>query len=206
MPWQVMQNGELRGPLSEEEFLALLPSLDENAKVYLEGWKEWRRVGDVPAAELPKAPEPEAPALDESQARPAGFWRRAAALLVDTALVQGLFGFHGLSGISATVVNGQWSFNGGEGLGSWLNWSFLVTLAYEGIMVQRYGWTLGKFIFGMRVSHEGRRPSLKRSLLRVLAKKLNVFTLFLGYLMAAWNKDKKALHDHLCATRVFLRG
>ena len=72
-------------------------------------------------------------------------------------------------------------------------------------MTHRFGWTLGKFAFGLRVSHEGRPPSLPRSLARVAAKKLNLVTLFLGYLMAAWNKDKKALHDHLCSTRVFLR-
>jgi uncharacterized RDD family membrane protein YckC len=206
MPWQLMNEGELRGPLSEEEFLAVLPTLGEEAKLYKDGWKEWRRLGDVPASELPKPPEPELPAQDESASRPAGFWRRAGALIVDTVLVQGIFGFHGLSVISASMVNGQWSWNGGEGLGGWLNWSFLVTLAYEGLMIHKFGWTLGKFIFGARVSHEGRLPTLQRSLLRVLAKKLNVFTLFLGYLMAAWNKDKKALHDHLCSTRVFLRG
>lgn len=210
MAWQFMQDGEIRGPLSDGDFdLARRDFLPET-KVYKEGWKEWRKLGDLSAADLPQAP-PVAP-LDESSSKASGFWRRVGALLIDYFLMRWLVGLFGLGNDVQ-----HWSYTGPGAFFSsysflsdysWtdhLRWQFAFTLVYETLLTSYTGWTLGKFVFGLRVSHEGHLLSWQRSLLRVLAKKLNWITFLIGYLMAAWDKDHKALHDHLCSTRVFLR-
>jgi uncharacterized RDD family membrane protein YckC len=204
MAWQYMKDGEICGPLDDAAFEAARPGISGDTKIYKDGWAAWRALEDVPASEFPKPPE--APALDESAAVPAGFGRRAGALILDYLLIRFLVGQLGLSGQVWQAAGGwQWSWSDTT---AWdlLSWHFLFTAAYETLMTAKLGWTLGKFVFGIRVSHEGRPPSPLRALLRVGAKKLNWITLLIGYLMALWDKDKKALHDHLCKTRVFLRS
>jgi uncharacterized RDD family membrane protein YckC len=216
MAWQYMQDGEIRGPVSSEAFSEVLPSLSGETKVYQDGWKAWRKLKDLEASELPqKAVEAEAP-LDESRSRPAEFWRRAAAFLLDYYLIKWpldalLGGGPGLQHWSYAAP-GQWyssyssvSDLGGGWLAGHFGWAFALTLVYETLLISRFGWTLGKFLFGIRVSHEGHKLDWRRSLLRVLAKKLNLFILMLGYLMALWDRDEMALHDHLLKTRVYLR-
>jgi uncharacterized RDD family membrane protein YckC len=210
MAWQFMQDGEIRGPLSDGEFEETRHSLLADTRVYREGWKDWRKLGDLSPADLPQPPPP--PPRDETNAKPSGFSRRVGALLIDYFLMKFLADQLGLG------EGGQhWSYSGpGTFYSSYsfwsnnwwidhLGWQFAFTLVYETLLTSYLGWTLGKFVFGLRVSHEGHLLSWKRSILRVLAKKLNLITFLIGYLMAAWDKDSKALHDHLCATRVFLR-
>lgn len=198
-----MKDGEICGPLSDGDFDAVLPEIEPGTKVYKDGWKEWRKLEDVPASELP-APPPEPP-RDESAAQAAGFRRRAGAFVLDFILIRFLAGqFDG--GGSYWQGSYGWNYSWSQSSAAdFIGLAFWLTMIYETLMVHRFGWTLGKFIFGIRVSHEGRNLTLQRSALRVLAKKLNLLTLFIGYLMALWDRDKKALHDHLCQTRVFLR-
>ena len=87
----------------------------------------------------------------------------------------------------------------------YFGWATVFTGVYETLMIWRYGWTLGKFVFGITVMHDGRKLSWQRSLARLAAKKLNLATLMIGYVMALFDKDHKALHDYICKTRVFLR-
>jgi uncharacterized RDD family membrane protein YckC len=213
MPWQTMQEGEILGPYSDQEFERILPSLPPATKIHKDGWKEWKRLGEVPSTELPQPPPP--PAQDDLRSEPAGFVRRAAALLLDYVLIAWLLGLAGLGHSlhsSSFTGQGAWasyvsfsSSDSGGFLMDHLGWHFAATLLYESFLISRFGWTLGKFVFSLEVRHQGRRLGWKRSFCRVLAKKLNVVIFMLGYLMAAWDKDHKALHDHICATRVFVR-
>ena len=216
MPWQYMKDGEIQGPLSDLEFGELRGGIDPETKIYKDGWKEWRRLGEVPASEFPEPPP--LPPLDESQVKPASFGRRAGALIVDYALMRWLVGLCGLGdglfqgssygGPGSWGSYSSWSY-ASSSTGSWfvdkLGWHFAFTLAYETLLTSYFGWTLGKFAFGLVVKHGGRNLALPRSLARVVAKKLNWLTLLIGYAMALFDKDHKALHDHLCKTRVFLR-
>lgn len=204
MPWQTMKDGEICGPLSDAEFDAMRLSLPPATKVHKDGWEDWRKLEDVPAAELP-APPP-LPPRDESASVAAGFMRRAGAFIFDYLLIRWLCSLMGLGGQFWNNGYGwsysSWSENSVSDL---FGTAFWITLAYETLMISRLGWTLGKFIFGIRVSHDGLNLNYQRSALRVLAKKLNWLTLGIGYLMVSWDKEKKGLHDHLCKTRVFLR-
>jgi uncharacterized RDD family membrane protein YckC len=37
---------------------------------------------------------------------------------------------------------------------------------------------------------------------RYFAHMLSAFTLYIGYMMAGWDEEKRALHDRICDTRV----
>ena len=51
-------------------------------------------------------------------------------------------------------------------------------------------------------SPDGSPLTLARSVGRYFAKILSAFTLCVGYLMAAFDEEKCALHDHISDTRV----
>ncbi len=63
--------------------------------------------------------------------------------------------------------------------------------------------TLGKMIFGMRVTDlAGNRISFERATGRYFAKWVSTITLFIGYIMAGFSERKQALHDLLAGTLV----
>lgn len=135
----------------------------------------------------------------------AGFWIRGAALTID-AILQYAFG------ILIGMLCGQTfaeaiGFEGGEELTS-LEWAlmgagFLTDLIYSTLMVGRFGATVGKLVFGLRVVRpDGERISYRRAFGRCLANYLNLLTCLAGYIIAAFDSEKRALHDHVCGTRV----
>jgi uncharacterized RDD family membrane protein YckC len=81
--------------------------------------------------------------------------------------------------------------------------SVMTHLVYEGIMVGRYGATIGKMACGIRVvMPDGQKVSYLRAFARFLAKQVSLFTLGIGYILAAFDKQKRGLHDLICNTRV----
>ena len=63
--------------------------------------------------------------------------------------------------------------------------------------------TIGKRALNLAVVDlSGNRISFGRSLGRTLARFLSALPLYLGYLMAAWRSDNRALHDLLTGTMV----
>ena len=70
----------------------------------------------------------------------------------------------------------------------------------------RYGATLGKRALGLRVITERGGPiSLSLDTVRYLAQLVSSATLSIGYIMAAFDPEKRALHDRICNTRVVIR-
>jgi uncharacterized RDD family membrane protein YckC len=66
--------------------------------------------------------------------------------------------------------------------------------------------TVGKIMCGLRVTDtQGQRISFGRATGRYLAKILSALTLFIGYLMVAWTRQKRGLHDFIAGTLV-VRG
>jgi uncharacterized RDD family membrane protein YckC len=75
--------------------------------------------------------------------------------------------------------------------------------SYEGLFVWRLGATPGKMVMGLRVVRpDGGPVSLGRAVGRYFAKLLSAVILCIGYIMAAFDKEKRALHDMLVDTRV----
>lgn len=58
-------------------------------------------------------------------------------------------------------------------------------------------------IFGLKVvTSEGGKVTYLRALARFLSEILSYLLLMLGYIMAAFDDEKRTLHDRICDTRV----
>lgn len=136
----------------------------------------------------------------------AGFWRRAAALLVDRFLL----GLVNLSLCIFYLLLAGIDWQGDEirtlSLASAL-FGFLLKWLYFTLMESStMQATLGKALIGIRVTDEqGRRISLAKANGRYWAKILSVLTFGVGYLMAGFTRRKQALHD-LVARTLVVRG
>ena len=74
---------------------------------------------------------------------------------------------------------------------------------YEILMIGFFGATLGKMAAKVKViTAEGGRVGFGRATGRHFAKILSGIVLCIGYLMAIWDPEKRALHDRICGTRV----
>jgi uncharacterized RDD family membrane protein YckC len=133
--------------------------------------------------------------------RYAGFWIRFAAVFIDS-LILGVFNF-----LTAMLFFAALSPETPEGL---LGVQALQTLLQYGVactfetcFVGKFGATPGKMACGLRVVlSDGSRVSYARAFGRYWAKLLSGCTLLIGYIMAAFDSEKRALHDHICNTRV----
>ncbi len=81
--------------------------------------------------------------------------------------------------------------------------SMAIGITYEVWFIGKYGATPGKMAFGLKVIRsDGSRVSYWRAFGRYLGTLLSSFTLMIGYIIAAFDSEKRALHDHICDTRV----
>jgi uncharacterized RDD family membrane protein YckC len=79
----------------------------------------------------------------------------------------------------------------------------LLACTYEGIFVSQMGATPGKMALGMKVVRpDGSRVDLGRAVGRYFAKLLSMLILGIGYIMVAFDSEKRGLHDMICDTRV----
>ena len=81
--------------------------------------------------------------------------------------------------------------------------SFVVGAGYEIFFVGRFGGTPGKLALRLRVVRSDfSRVTYARAAGRLFARILSSFTLYIGYLMIAFDRERRGLHDYLCDTRV----
>jgi len=79
-------------------------------------------------------------------------------------------------------------------------------ISYEAILIGKYGATVGKMACKIKVvTADGGQVSYLRAVGRYFAKVLSAFTLMIGYVIAAFDPEKRALHDRICNTRVVVR-
>ncbi len=85
---------------------------------------------------------------------------------------------------------------------SWIL-NIIIPAAYESWFVGKYAATPGKMACKLKVVvADSTRVSFARSIGRHFAKYINIFTLTIGYIMAGFDDQKRALHDRICDTRV----
>ena len=79
-----------------------------------------------------------------------------------------------------------------------------VLIGYNTIMQGKYGATLGKLACGLRVVQPDGAPiSYGRAFGRAWAEILSgLFTCDIGYIITAFDSQKRSLHDHIANTRV----
>jgi uncharacterized RDD family membrane protein YckC len=136
--------------------------------------------------------------------RYAGFWIRALASIVDVLI------FSGISlGINMAMGQGFEEAMGLDGsdwtTGDTITFAVenLLSTIYEALMVARFGGTLGKLLCRIRVvTAQGERLGYGHAFLRALAQWASLLPCGLGYVLAAFDREKRALHDFLCNTRV----
>ncbi len=130
---------------------------------------------------------------------------RFAALIVDGVLLYAInMGISLLAGLTAAQAVGVQP----KGLGVLPIVLFIIQfglgIGYEVFMIGKYGATLGKMACKIKVvTADGGSVSYGRALGRYFAKILSGLTCLIGYIIAIFdNPQKRALHDHICNTRV----
>jgi uncharacterized RDD family membrane protein YckC len=137
----------------------------------------------------------------------AGFGIRLGAYLIDAVIlfvVNMMFAMLTGFAIAATVGAGS---RGGAPIVIQLILTainLMVAVGYESILVGKYGATLGKMAVKIKVvTADGGRVSYARAFGRYFAKILSGLTCLIGFIIAAFdNPQRRALHDHICNTRV----
>lgn len=200
--------------------------------VWHEGWSEWRRFGDASAALQPHGnascvecgkvfPTSEMIQYEGSwvcagckavffqkvkEGVPiargmiyAGFWIRFLAKFVDGLILQ-------VAGFALRLVPGLVSADPEVQVRLvFLNFglSIVIAASYNIFFVGKFGATPGKMATRLRIVRaNGDKVTYGRACGRYFAEFLSSFILLIGYIMAAFDEEKRALHDRICDTRV----
>ena len=156
--------------------------------------------------------------IAQQMTRPAGFWARLAAYLLDRIILLPVFMLvwvpisdaqhwqrmppempAQLTDASLEKFETEWTGWADRGLIVWLP----LFMVYEVLFNGAFGATLGKMAIGARIRMiNGSRISYSRAMLRWWAERLSEFMFYAGFLMIAIRPDKRALHDFLAGTKV----
>ena len=78
-----------------------------------------------------------------------------------------------------------------------------IACAYEAFFLVKFGATPGKMALGLKVVRpDGSGLQAGRAIGRYFGKLLSGMILYIGYIMAGFDAQKRALHDMICDTRV----
>lgn len=140
----------------------------------------------------------------ETIGRPAGFWIRLLATIIDSILLviltlPILLALYGRDYFSSTELI--------KGVGD-----FLVSYVLPALLVMVF-WTLwrgtpGKLLLGLRVvdARTGEKLDLLQAVIRYLGYFLSALPLCLGFLWIAFDSRKQGFHDKLARTVVVKKG
>ena len=137
----------------------------------------------------------------------AGFWIRFVAKLIDGLIIGVVVGVPLGFFIFPRIMSGS-----APELQSWLTyfaaapWQILeaaIGLIYNGFFLGRFGATPGKMALGLKVvTPEGLPISYGRAFGRSAAEIISRIICFIGYIIAGFDPQKRALHDYIASTRV----
>jgi uncharacterized RDD family membrane protein YckC len=215
MNWFYAYEGQPLGPVDDSELahLAATGRINGSTLVWNNGLPDWRPYAQV--APLPASGPPALPLSSDDAPRYlpvaagaalpyAGFWVRVAASIFDGLILMPvlILAFIGFFAAFPDFLSTDDAQGGG--------WRALFQLAlvvigacYETVFVGAWGATPGKMICNLRVVRgDGARVTYLRAFCRYFAKRLNVITFGLGYLIIAFDAEKRGMHDYLCSTRV----
>ncbi len=150
--------------------------------------------------------------------RPAGFWARMGAYIVDHLVLTAVFTliwapiagwqhWELLPPVVPQVLNDASLHHFREQCAVWLNGALLVYypifLVYDVLLNGTFGATLGKMAIGARILMlDGAPIGYGTAFLRWIGARISDFLLGFGYLLIGIRSDKRALHDLLAGTRV----
>lgn len=140
-----------------------------------------------------------------------GFWIRFLAVLIDGIILfiaDTILGYAFGTAVRPTVVNPADIGAALSRIGVSSAISFAVGFSYEVYFIGKMGATPGKMALGLKVVRpDGSAVDYPRAAGRYFAKILSAIIIFIGYIMAGFDSQKRALHDMICDTRVIrIRG
>ena len=155
-----------------------------------------------------------APASSLETARYGGFWIRFVALVIDALLlgvvqmlviapILGLFGLGTMTQMDPEAGAAAFSAMMGA-MGLVQVFSLVIGFLYFVMMESsKYQGTFGKVALGLKVVDQDGMPlSFGKAALRYVGKMVSGIILGIGYLIAAFNPRKQALHDMIASTFV----
>jgi len=131
-----------------------------------------------------------------------GFWIRFVAVIID-GIALGIvnFAIQAVMGTRITDPTNIGLVMSSFGLNFLIN--IAIAVLYESFFLVQYGATPGKMVFKLKViTPDGGGISWGRAVGRYFAKMLSGITLLIGYIMAGFDSEKRALHDYIAGTRV----
>lgn len=210
MKWYYAAAGNQVGPIDEAELNRLVTqgTVRADTLVWHDGLASWQPLGVVRGM---------APAAAAVAGRHyGGFWIRFVAKVIDGIIlgVAGVILFVPvllMFGGGAAWGLGRHGFGDGGMFGpamvgvlgiSRLIWLALSTF-YDVYFLSAHGATPGKMATGLRVIRgDGGPISPMLALARHFAEWVSAVIFMIGYIMAGFDLEKRALHDRICETRV----
>jgi uncharacterized RDD family membrane protein YckC len=203
MNWYYSEGGKQQGPVEETELnrLVTLGTINRDTLVWHEGLTSWQPLGVVRG--MPAA-------VGFAGRHYGGFWIRFLARVIDSIIMIVINGIVGLPlrlmfGLGTMGMRGGMIFGpammGALGLSTMIG--IALGAAYEVYFLSAHGATPGKMALGLRVIRADGGPiSPMLALGRHFALWLSGIILMIGYIMAGFDPEKRALHDRICETRV----
>ena len=230
MEWYYAEGNQQVGPISDENFQALIASGTITVRTLvwhsdLKGWQEYGQVagpsGGTPCNECGRiystddmlrfgdawicgACKPrfvqkiKEGVLLTGQLDYAGFWIRAGAKIIDYMVLGAV------QMVSSFLTIFLASFMDEIVVMILVNVFYIAMGAgYTAFFLGRYGATIGKMACQLKVIRpDGEQLTYLRGLGRYFAEMVSGMILGIGYLMAAFDDEKRTLHDRICDTRV----
>lgn len=133
----------------------------------------------------------------------AGFWIRFAAFLVDGFIL-------GIFNMLLFIPLGIWMPKSPDNpfvimsfMPVLMLFQYAIPACYDAWFVGKYAATPGKMVCKLKVIlADGSRVSYPRAFGRHFAKWISSMILFIGFIMAAFDDERRTLHDRICETRV----
>jgi uncharacterized RDD family membrane protein YckC len=134
----------------------------------------------------------------------AGFWIRLGAKVLDWLILGVVFIVPSLIFFGIAISGGR--VNPNETLGAQLLLQlgfYLVSFGYNTFFLGKFAATPGKMVCGLRVVMPGgTKIGYGRAMGRTLGEIVSGLVCNIGYIIAAFDSEKRALHDHIANTRV----
>lgn len=234
MQWYYANDGQRHGPVSAEEFTRLVESgvIRAHTLVWRAGMPTWKPHSELAPPPLTAAPgspggQTAGPAPAQATATVAGgsdvviqgyggFWRRLLAKFIDGFITQAISWvfllplFFVTMGAAGTFTPGvdptpeQMAAIFGFQLIA-IGVQVVIGLIYSVFFLKKYAATPGKMALGLKVFRADSRPlSIGRIIGRYFAEWLSYIPFFIGYIMAAFDDEKRTLHDRIADTRVVI--
>lgn len=172
----------------------------------------------TPARPAAPRPAPVAHAGDVVRVRMGGFWRRGLASIVDLGLISAIVYVVlkvGVGSLSLAALPPRKLFLPDYIVSLMMDqpgkifplilFALGTAFAYFLLFQAIFAWTPGKRLLGMRiVDGRGQRIGPIRALLRTFGYGISTAFFFMGFLWAAFDLERRAIHDVLCGTYVIV--